>query len=151
MLYHEDGSIKGIATNDVGIHKDGSPKVLNYFDLSTIDNCYILNTFLLAVWPFCVRLNVNGIILLVEEDKENDSEYFTVIYFWSKKRWKTVFVWTCLLHFFHSPHLSEAWNSTLKWQYLVKDATAILLRTCTRNLTCGKTVIHKHTLLDWKR
>lgn len=29
MLYHEDGSVKGIATNDVGIHKDGSPKV-NY-------------------------------------------------------------------------------------------------------------------------
>ncbi|XP_078356151.1 electron transfer flavoprotein-ubiquinone oxidoreductase, mitochondrial-like, partial [Oculina patagonica] len=26
VLYHEDGSIKGIATNDVGIHKDGSPK-----------------------------------------------------------------------------------------------------------------------------
>ncbi len=27
VLYHEDGSVKGIATNDVGIHKDGSPKV----------------------------------------------------------------------------------------------------------------------------
>lgn len=27
MLYHEDGSVKGVATNDVGIHKDGSPKV----------------------------------------------------------------------------------------------------------------------------
>lgn len=27
VLYNEDGSIKGIATNDVGIHKDGSPKV----------------------------------------------------------------------------------------------------------------------------
>jgi hypothetical protein len=26
-LYHEDGSVKGVATNDVGIHKDGSPKV----------------------------------------------------------------------------------------------------------------------------
>ncbi|KAJ8298135.1 hypothetical protein KUTeg_024666, partial [Tegillarca granosa] len=26
ILYHEDGSVKGIATNDVGIHKDGSPK-----------------------------------------------------------------------------------------------------------------------------
>lgn len=26
VLYHEDGSIKGIATNDVGIAKDGSPK-----------------------------------------------------------------------------------------------------------------------------
>lgn len=27
LLFHEDGSVKGIATNDVGIHKDGSPKV----------------------------------------------------------------------------------------------------------------------------
>lgn len=27
-MYHEDGSVKGIATNDVGIHKDGSPKVM---------------------------------------------------------------------------------------------------------------------------
>lgn len=26
ILYHEDGSVKGIATNDVGIAKDGSPK-----------------------------------------------------------------------------------------------------------------------------
>jgi electron-transferring-flavoprotein dehydrogenase len=25
-LYHKDGSVKGIATNDVGIRKDGSPK-----------------------------------------------------------------------------------------------------------------------------
>jgi hypothetical protein len=29
VLYHEDGSVKGIATNDVGIHKDGSPKVFS--------------------------------------------------------------------------------------------------------------------------
>lgn len=28
VLFHEDGSVKGIATNDVGIAKDGSPKVL---------------------------------------------------------------------------------------------------------------------------
>lgn len=27
VLYHEDGSVKGIATADVGIMKDGSPKV----------------------------------------------------------------------------------------------------------------------------
>jgi len=27
VLYHEDGSVKGVATNDVGISKDGSPKV----------------------------------------------------------------------------------------------------------------------------
>lgn len=25
-MYHEDGSVKGVATNDVGIAKDGSPK-----------------------------------------------------------------------------------------------------------------------------
>ena len=27
MLYHEDGSVKGVATVDQGIAKDGSPKV----------------------------------------------------------------------------------------------------------------------------
>ena len=26
VLFHEDGSVKGIATNDMGIAKDGSPK-----------------------------------------------------------------------------------------------------------------------------
>ncbi|XP_064637395.1 electron transfer flavoprotein-ubiquinone oxidoreductase, mitochondrial-like [Lineus longissimus] len=26
VIYHEDGSVKGVATNDVGIYKDGSPK-----------------------------------------------------------------------------------------------------------------------------
>lgn len=26
VLYHEDGSVKGVATNDMGIAKDGSPK-----------------------------------------------------------------------------------------------------------------------------
>ena len=26
VLLHEDGSVKGVATNDVGIAKDGSPK-----------------------------------------------------------------------------------------------------------------------------
>lgn len=33
MLYHDDGSIKGIATNDVGIQKDGAPKVSRCFNL----------------------------------------------------------------------------------------------------------------------
>lgn len=28
VLFHEDGSVKGIATNDLGINKDGSPKVI---------------------------------------------------------------------------------------------------------------------------
>lgn len=27
VLFHDDGSVKGIATNDVGIQKDGAPKV----------------------------------------------------------------------------------------------------------------------------
>lgn len=31
IVYHEDGSVKGIATNDVGIAKDGSPKVILLF------------------------------------------------------------------------------------------------------------------------
>lgn len=31
ILYHDDGSVKGVATGDVGIAKDGSPKVtLNF-------------------------------------------------------------------------------------------------------------------------
>lgn len=30
VLFHEDGSVKGIATNDVGIQKDGAPKVSIY-------------------------------------------------------------------------------------------------------------------------
>lgn len=30
VLFHEDGSVKGIATNDVGIGKDGSPKVCHH-------------------------------------------------------------------------------------------------------------------------
>jgi electron-transferring-flavoprotein dehydrogenase len=30
VLYHEDGSVRGVATNDVGIAKDGSPKVRKY-------------------------------------------------------------------------------------------------------------------------
>lgn len=30
VLFHEDGSVKGIATNDVGIAKDGSPKVCRH-------------------------------------------------------------------------------------------------------------------------
>lgn len=33
VLFHEDGSVKGIATNDVGIGKDGSPKVCHHHKL----------------------------------------------------------------------------------------------------------------------
>ena len=36
VLYHEDGSVKGIATSDVGIAKDGSPKVADSFILSNL-------------------------------------------------------------------------------------------------------------------
>lgn len=35
VLYHNDGSVKGVSTGDVGIAKDGSPKVI-YLDLSSI-------------------------------------------------------------------------------------------------------------------
>ena len=34
VLYHEDGSIKGIATSDVGIGKDGAPKVKHFIDFA---------------------------------------------------------------------------------------------------------------------
>lgn len=30
VLYHPDGSVKGIATGDVGIAKDGAPKVRSF-------------------------------------------------------------------------------------------------------------------------
>lgn len=30
VLYHDDGSVKGVATGDVGIAKDGSPKVITF-------------------------------------------------------------------------------------------------------------------------
>lgn len=47
VLYHEDGSVKGVATNDVGIAKDGSPKVrkihrsmLNEFVHGFFMGCY---------------------------------------------------------------------------------------------------------------
>lgn len=56
ILYHEDGSVKGIATNDVGIAKDGSPKVTFPFTLifssaaDTILFCYRIP--LLVVWSY---------------------------------------------------------------------------------------------------
>lgn len=31
VLYHDDGSVKGVATGDVGVAKDGSPKVITFF------------------------------------------------------------------------------------------------------------------------
>lgn len=41
VLFHEDGSVKGIATNDVGIHKDGSPKVHVYVSRCEICACML--------------------------------------------------------------------------------------------------------------
>lgn len=41
VLFHEDGSVKGIATNDVGIHKDGSPKVHVYVFRCEICACML--------------------------------------------------------------------------------------------------------------
>lgn len=35
VLYHEDGSVRGVATNDVGIAKDGSPKVCFHWSISS--------------------------------------------------------------------------------------------------------------------
>lgn len=35
VLYHDDGSVKGVATVDVGIAKDGSPKVSAMYDLTS--------------------------------------------------------------------------------------------------------------------
>lgn len=39
VLFHEDGSVKGIATNDVGIAKDGSPKVEAHVSLRNMRIC----------------------------------------------------------------------------------------------------------------
>lgn len=36
VLYHDDGSVKGIATNDMGISKDGSPKVSEKLSSSSV-------------------------------------------------------------------------------------------------------------------
>ncbi|CAM9175717.1 unnamed protein product [Bubo scandiacus] len=36
VLFHEDGSVKGIATNDVGIQKDGAPKLLDISELDMV-------------------------------------------------------------------------------------------------------------------
>lgn len=44
ILYHEDGSVKGIATSDVGIAKDGAPKVLVIY--TCIFSLFFLNPFL---------------------------------------------------------------------------------------------------------
>lgn len=35
ILFNEDGSVKGIATNDVGIAKDGAPKVYRFISRYT--------------------------------------------------------------------------------------------------------------------
>jgi len=37
VLYHDDGSVKGVATGDVGISKDGSPKVIECYYLTLVD------------------------------------------------------------------------------------------------------------------
>lgn len=48
VLFHEDGSVKGIATNDVGIAKDGSPKVRHPFRDQDHDIISCITSF----WPF---------------------------------------------------------------------------------------------------
>lgn len=46
VLFHEDGSVKGIATNDVGIAKDGSPKVMYSIILYIYCNNEVMSTVL---------------------------------------------------------------------------------------------------------
>lgn len=38
VLYHGDGSVKGVATGDVGVAKDGSPKVIIFYFLTVVKN-----------------------------------------------------------------------------------------------------------------
>lgn len=55
VLYNDDGSVKGIATGDVGIAKDGSPKVrivLLYFVLlSLVHTCALMSPLHYLVDP----------------------------------------------------------------------------------------------------
>ena len=58
VLYHDDGSIKGIATNDVGIAKDGSPKVEIFHEdlmksISHFVTCFRM--FLHEEWSFMLN------------------------------------------------------------------------------------------------
>ena len=66
VLFHEDGSVKGIATNDVGIAKDGSPKVTPgpaVSELShsaeaqqTQQSCHLKS--LIMKYPICTDIHV---------------------------------------------------------------------------------------------
>ena len=42
VLYHDDGSVKGVATVDQGIARDGSPKVRQWLSFLGFPDCYIL-------------------------------------------------------------------------------------------------------------
>lgn len=42
VLYHQDGSVKGIATSDVGIAKSGAPKVRIFYMFYLIVNCWVI-------------------------------------------------------------------------------------------------------------
>lgn len=64
VLFHEDGSVKGIATNDVGIAKDGSPKVnlCRFMSIKWTHHCTEslklfsldkVQMFFSYVWSFC--------------------------------------------------------------------------------------------------
>lgn len=60
VLYHDDGSIKGIATNDVGIAKDGSPKV----SYQLISDMYAVRYICLLVYIHIVLffLRIEGVL-----------------------------------------------------------------------------------------
>jgi len=54
VLYHDDGSVKGVATGDVGIAKDGSPKVFKYLLINhSLRGLQIVNFFNYNIPFFC--------------------------------------------------------------------------------------------------
>lgn len=64
VLFHEDGSVKGIATNDVGIAKDGSPKVLQnkvFNNTAWLDTLGILYNIL--VKEYTINASILGVLL----------------------------------------------------------------------------------------
>ena len=61
IIYNEDGSVKGIATNDVGLDKQGRPKVFSFlskifiFYLSRFNFRFLDRIRSNAVWNFTAR------------------------------------------------------------------------------------------------
>lgn len=76
VLYHDDGSVKGVATGDVGIGKDGSPKVNKYYYQTPFFNVY---------------LNLNRIIIIIIVN------YLQSYLIYSIYRIVLNVVWNCML------------------------------------------------------